>query len=76
VTADPAGLRVTITLANQGSNAGSTTCRIDDPNAGGISPNAVFVESPRVAGGGTGTFEVVVAGLGSQPRPLLVDCGR
>jgi hypothetical protein len=76
VSGDPAGLRVTVTLANEGSSAGSTTCRIDDPNAGGISPNAAFVESPTVRGGGTATFDVVVASLGSEPRPLLVDCGR
>ena len=33
VGADPAGLRVTISITNAGSNAGATTCRIGDPAA-------------------------------------------
>ncbi len=76
VAADPAGLRVTVTLSNEGSSAGTTTCRVDDPTAGGISPNAMFVESPLVPGGGKVTFDMVVGSLGKEPRPLLVDCGR
>lgn len=68
------GLDVTITLRNEGGAAGSTTCRIDDPGAGGVSPGAVFVESPKVPANGSVTFDVRVGGLGTQPRPLLADC--
>jgi hypothetical protein len=74
VTEDPGGLRVTITVTNQGSSAGSTTCRIDDPNRGGISPSAAFVQSPRVEPGATVTFDVVVGGFGDVARDLIVDC--
>ncbi len=44
--ADPAGLRVTITITNTGSSAGSTTCRISDPSCRGIGPEAAFVDEP------------------------------
>ena len=75
VVADPGGLRVTITVTNTGSSAGSTTCRIDDPTRGGISPSAAFVQSPPVEPGATTTFDVVVGGFGRVARELLVDCG-
>lgn len=75
VVADPAGLRVSISLTNAGSSAGTTTCRIDDPSLGGIGPEAVFIESPKVPGRGTITFDVAVGGFGTAPRPLTADCG-
>jgi len=74
VVTDPAGLKVTVSLTNGGTSAGSTTCRIDDPALGGIGPEAVFVESPRVEPGSTEVFDVVVATLGTEPRPLSADC--
>lgn len=75
VVTDPGGLKVTVSVTNEGSAAGATTCRIDDPSAGGISPGAAFVESPKVEGGGTVTFDVIVSGFGKEPRALLADCG-
>jgi hypothetical protein len=75
VDADPGGLRVSITVTNDGGAAGSTTCRIDDPTRGGISPAAAYVQSPSVPAGGTLTFDVVVAGFGAEPRDLIADCG-
>ena len=74
VAADPAGLKVTVSVTNSGTAAGSTTCRIDDPSLGGIGPEAAFVESPRVKPGSTVVFDVVVASLGTQPKPLNADC--
>ena len=38
VTPAPAGLRLSLTLTNTGSSAGSTTCRISDPSIRGIGP--------------------------------------
>jgi predicted nucleic acid-binding Zn ribbon protein len=72
----PAGgaLRVTVALTNQGSAAGSTTCRIDDPAERGIGPEAQFFESPQVQPGKTLLFDVVVTSLGSQARPLAASC--
>jgi len=75
VATDPAGLLVTVSITNRGTNAGTTTCRIDDPSRGGIGPDALFVESPKVGGGKTITFDVVVSGFGTAPRALLADCG-
>jgi hypothetical protein len=74
VVADPVGLKVTVSVTNGGSAAGSTTCRIDDPALGGIGPEAVFVESPRVEPGSTAVFDVVVATLGTELKPLSADC--
>jgi hypothetical protein len=75
VVTDPAGLVVTVSLTNEGASAGSTTCRIDDPTRGGIRPDTLFVESPRVEAGETITFEVVVPHLGTVPRQIDADCG-
>ena len=74
VVADPAGLRVTVSVTNGGTAPGSTTCRIDDPSLGGIGPEAAFVESPRVEPGTTVVFDVVVASLGREPKTLNADC--
>lgn len=75
VEPDPAGLLVTVRLTNEGTAIGSTTCRIDDPTRGGIGPDALFVESPRIEGGATVSFDVVVPNFGTEPRVLLADCG-
>jgi hypothetical protein len=75
VATDPAGLLLTVSVTNEGTSAGTTTCRIDDPSRGGIGPDAMFIESPRVEGGQTITFDVVVPEFGTEPRELLADCG-
>jgi ribosomal protein L40E len=74
VAADPGGLKVTITVSNGGSNAGSTTCRVGDPDIPGIGPEAAFVTSPVVEPGQSVTFSAVVASLGTTVKPLTVDC--
>jgi len=75
VVADPAGLRVTISLTNDGSAAGRTTCRVGDPSIRGIGPETAYVQSPMVAGKSTVSFDAVVVSLGTTPIPLTVDCG-
>ena len=72
--ADPAGLRISITVTNDGESAGSTTCRVGDPEIRGIGPETAFVDSPVVQPGETLTFEAVVTTLGTTVRPLTVDC--
>jgi hypothetical protein len=62
----------TISITNQGSAAGTATCRLTDPADRGISHDDV-VYSPRVAGGATISFEHQVA-FGSVDRPLSVQC--
>ncbi len=70
----PAGLRLSLTVTNTGSSAGSTTCRIGDPSIPGIGPETAFVSSPIVQPGQTLSFEAVVASLGTAVRPLTADC--
>ena len=75
IVTDPAGLRVTVTVRNEGTTDGATTCRIDDPTLGGIGPEAAFVESPKVPAGEAISFDVVVTGFGTEPKALIADCG-
>jgi len=67
------GLAVTVTVTNEGSDAGQTTCRIVDIADGGVSQSA-FVLSPRIEGGQTLSFPAVVTEFGSEPRQLAVTC--
>jgi hypothetical protein len=70
----PPGLAVTLTVTNQGSSAGSSTCRIYDPASTGLGPDAAFIVSPRIDPGKTVSFSKEVSQLGSVVRPLAVDC--
>lgn len=73
VAPDAGGLAVTLTVTNEGSGAGQTTCRLTDPldrngNQGG------FVLSPRIEPGATVTFTKVVTVFGSESTALDVAC--
>jgi predicted nucleic acid-binding Zn ribbon protein len=72
---DTDGVRVSISVHNAGSSAGTTTCRLDDPSRGGIGPQTVYVQSPSVPGGESVTFDVVVGTLGASPAKIVADCG-
>lgn len=74
IVADPEGLRISITVTNDGSSAGSTTCRVGDPAIRGIGPETAYVTSPIVGPGETVTFEAVVDSLGTTVRPLSAEC--
>jgi predicted nucleic acid-binding Zn ribbon protein len=76
VIAAPPGLAVTITVTNQGTAAGSTTCRIYDPSIPGIGPESTYADSPQVAGGRTVSFSKQVTTLGDVVRPLAVSCSN
>ncbi len=70
---DGTGLAVTLSVTNQGSSVGQTTCRVSDPtdrtgNLGG------FVLSPKVAPGATVTFTQHMTELGDTVVPLTADC--
>jgi predicted nucleic acid-binding Zn ribbon protein len=75
VASDPVGLKLSIAVSNAGAAAGTTTCRIDDPALRGIGPEAVFIESPKVPAHGSISFDVVVQGFGTTPKPMTADCG-
>ena len=64
---------VQLQVTNNGTAAGTTTCRISDPTLQG-SGKPVFVLSPRIAPKSTVTFEQQLTGLTGPARPLAVDC--
>lgn len=74
VAPDPAGLRISITLTNEGENAGSTTCRVGDPEIRGIGPETAYIASPVVQPGETLTFDAVVTTFGTEVKPLTAVC--
>jgi hypothetical protein len=73
VEAADGGLAVTIRVANEGTTAGATTCRLveGDRPAGG--PGAI-VQTPTIAGGTSESVTAVVSAFGAEPRVLAVDC--
>jgi hypothetical protein len=73
VAADPPGLNVTLTVTNEGSRAGSTTCRIYEATLG-IGPDTPLVQTPRIEPGATISFNQRIDALGSQVRDLAVQC--
>jgi hypothetical protein len=68
-----AGLSVTLTVTNQGTEAGQTTCRLVDVADRGVSRSA-FVLSPRIDAGQTVSFAAEVTEFGPGPRELAVTC--
>jgi hypothetical protein len=73
VTPTADGLAVTITVTNDGTDSGQTTCRIVDAADRGLSHSA-FVLSPRIEAGQTVSFATVVTEFGPEPRELAVSC--
>jgi hypothetical protein len=69
----PSGLAVTLSVHNDGSKAGSTTCRITDPAKGSYGPSSI-VQTPKIEPGATREFTATVDEFGSSPIPLAVDC--
>jgi predicted nucleic acid-binding Zn ribbon protein len=76
VVAAPPGLAITLSVTNEGSSAGSTTCRVFDPADPGLGPDSAFLTSPAVEPGRTTAFSSETAVLGPLVRPLAVECGR
>ncbi len=75
VVAAPPGLAVTVSVTNEGQNAGSATCRLYDPAQGSqVGPDSVYVTSPQVQPGETVSFSQQVTELGSTVRQLAVTC--
>jgi hypothetical protein len=66
-------LRVTLTVTNDGSASGQTTCRVTTADNRGGGPNA-FVLTPHLEPGQTITFDQVVTELGTRNTDLTVEC--
>jgi len=70
---DGDGLALTLTVTNQGSSVGQTTCRVTDP-ADRTGSTGAIVLSPRIQPSETRTFTVHVTELGTAAVPLDVAC--
>jgi len=69
-----AGLSITLSVANEGSNASATTCRVREPNPPIGSPVAV-VQTPRIPAGDRIAFTIIVSDFGTVPLTLVAQCG-
>jgi uncharacterized protein (DUF58 family) len=67
------GLEVTLTVTNEGTASGQTSCRISDAADRGGGRGA-FVVSPEVGPSQTLSFSRVITELGGEVRELVVEC--
>ena len=74
VVTAPGGLAVTLSVMNEGANATATTCQVREarPVSGLV---VEVVQTPRIGAGETVTFTRVVTRFGTEPIPLVVQCG-
>lgn len=74
VSAAPGGLAVTLSVANEGSNATATTCQVREaqPVSGLV---VEVVQTPRIGAGERVAFTRVVTRFGTEPIALAVRCG-
>jgi hypothetical protein len=70
---DGNGLAVTLSVTNQGSSTGQTTCRVTDP-ADRTGATGAIILSPRIEPKQTLTFTTHVTALGTTARPLDATC--
>ena len=73
LAAEGDGLAVTLSVKNDGTAAGQTTCRVYDPAQRGGGRSA-FLLSPEIEPGRTVSFSKRVSELGATPRDLAVEC--
>ena len=66
-------LRVTLTVTNQGSASGQTTCRVTTASNQGGDPSA-FVLSPNLDPGQTVTFGQTITEVGTRDTDLTIEC--
>jgi hypothetical protein len=68
------GLAVTLSVANEGSNASATTCTIREavPRFGASSES---IQTPRIAEHSTLDLTTTVTRFGVEPIALVVSCG-
>jgi hypothetical protein len=66
-------LIVSVTVTNEGSNPGTTTCRIVDPVLQGSGQSSFFL-TPPIAAKETIQLDQPIDGFGATVRPLAIDC--
>jgi hypothetical protein len=73
VRSDNGALTLSVSVTNEGSNAGTTTCRISDPALQGSGQPEFFL-TPRIPPKGTIRLEHRLLGFGTAVRPLKAEC--
>ena len=73
VAADLSGLAVTVTVHNDGTKTGATSCRITDAVRAESGPTAV-IQTPRVEAGQSRQFTTIVRQFGNKPVALAIQC--
>jgi hypothetical protein len=73
VVPDPPGLNVTLTVTNEGSRSGSTTCRVYDRSLA-AGTEVALLQTPRIDAGATISFNRRITELGSEAGNLAVEC--
>lgn len=68
------GLAVTLSVANEGSNATATTCQVREDREG-MGRAVEVVQTPSIPAGGEIAFTRIVTRFGTTPVPLAVECG-
>lgn len=66
-------LEITVRVTNDGSNPGTTTCRVHDPAARGAGQSTFFL-TPRIGPKETRELVQPLSGLGPVVRPLAIEC--
>lgn len=75
-TGTPAGLAITLTVTNEGSKSGASTCRVHDVALLSNDVSAIFL-SPEIPAGGTATFTRQTNLLGTVAvSTLQVECSE
>ena len=69
-TGTPTGLTITLTVKNNGTRSGASTCRVHDPAIVATDRSAIFL-SPEIAPGATATFTRTTNQLGLVPTASL-----
>jgi hypothetical protein len=73
VSTDVSGLAVTVTIHNDGTKAGATSCRIIDAVRAEAGPTAV-IQTPRVDAGSSRQFTTTIRQFGNAPIALAIQC--
>jgi hypothetical protein len=72
VRSDGGALTASLRITNEGTNPGSSTCRISDPALNG-SGQPAFVLTPQIGPKETITFDTTL-GISGDARPLAIQC--
>ncbi len=66
-------LEIAVKVTNDGSNPGTTTCRVSDPVSRGAGQSTFFL-TPRIGAKESRELVQRVTGLGDEVRPLAIEC--